>query len=77
MIEKINVILVMYNCCICKSIAMHTTVSSHVLKRFYKIHFKSVRCRDYEDDFNVFSLQAQVRLQPEVTKGSNLASLYN
>ena len=56
---------------------MHTTVSSHVLKRFYKVHFKSVRCRDYEDDFNVFSLQAQVRLQPEVTKVSNLASLYN
>ena len=56
---------------------MHTTVSSHVLKRFYKVDFKSVRCRNYVDDFHVFSLQAQVRLQPEVTKGSNLASLYN
>ena len=26
----------------------------------------------YEDNFNAFSLQTQVRLLPEVTKGSNL-----
>ena len=31
----------------------------------------------YEDDFNAFSLQPQVRLLTEFVKDSNLSSLYN
>ena len=33
--------------------------------------------RSYRADFNAFNLYAQVRLLPELVKGSNLPSLYN
>ena len=49
MMEKVNIIiLVMQNCCIRNSTVVHTTMSLHVIKRFYKADFKLVCYWDFQ-----------------------------
>ena len=57
MIEKINIIiLVMQNCYIGNSNAMHTTMPLHVLKLFFHADLSYFFAEVYEDDFNASSL---------------------
>ena len=58
--------LLMLNCC-----------PSHLLNDFIKLTLSQFLAEIYEDDFDAFSLLAEVRLLPVFVKGSNHPSLYN